>query len=176
MVIRPITTADARPLSALAKRSWADAFGEGISPEDLAAELESGRSEAYFTAAITDERKTILVAEDDGVLLGYVEFGDVEIVGIERHPGDRGLHRVYVETALQGRGIGRRLTEAALAQPRLAQASRVFLQVWDANERAVRLYRHFGFKRIGTTQFTVGDKVMEDAVYVRHQSDDFDDQ
>jgi Ser/Thr protein kinase RdoA (MazF antagonist) len=38
--------------------------------------------------------------------------------------------------------------------------------VWDANERAVRLYESFGFERIGTTRFAIGAEPMEDALYV----------
>jgi len=171
MIIRPMTAADVRPLSALARRSWADAFGEGISREGLAVELESSRSEGYFTAALKDERKTVLVAEDAGTLLGYVQFGEVDIPEVAPAPDDAALHRVYVDTTAQGRGIGRRLTEAALAHPRLARASRIFLQVWEANERAVRLYESVGFRRIGTTRFTIGDEPMEDALYVRERGD-----
>jgi ribosomal protein S18 acetylase RimI-like enzyme len=164
--IRPATTSDVAELSALAKRTWADAFAAGIRPEDLAAELEEGRSEAYFADALRGDDRTILVAEEGGVLQGYVQFGDVTIAEVDIQPGDQGLHRVYVETALQGRGIGRLLSEAALQHARFAQAGRIFLQVWDENERAIRLYTSLGFNRIGTTTFAVGSEVMEDALFV----------
>ncbi len=164
MNIRLAELEDVPALSALAKRTWSDAFGDGVSREDEAAELEAGRSETYFANALDD--KTILVAEANGVLLGYVQFGDVGIGEIEAQRGDRGLHRLYVETTMQGRGVGRMLTEAALGHPHLADASRIFLQVWEKNERAVRLYESFGFHRVGTTTFTVGGEVMEDLVLV----------
>jgi diamine N-acetyltransferase len=111
------------------------------------------------------------VAEEDGALLGYVQFGDVGIPEVQAKPGDQGLQRVYVETALQGRGLGRRLVEAALQHPRLAEAKRVFLQVWDENERAVRLYESVGFRKIGTTTFTIGSEVTEDVVMLLDRSD-----
>ena len=76
-----------------------------------------------------------------------------------------------VETELQGRGIGRKLMEAALRHPRLAGARRIFLQVWEENERALRLYEHLGFERLGTTRFTVGTEVMEDLVMVLDRRD-----
>jgi ribosomal protein S18 acetylase RimI-like enzyme len=98
--------------------------------------------------------------------VGYVQFGDVGIPEVEVRPGDRGLQRLYVETALQGRGLGRRLLEAGLRHPRLAEAERIFLQVWDRNERAVRLYESFGFRKTGTTTFKVGGEVMQDVVMV----------
>jgi diamine N-acetyltransferase len=156
-------------LSALAKRTWSDDFGEGVCREDEETELEEGRSENYFVEALRE--MVILVAEQDGVLLGYVQLGDVGIAEVEVQPGDRGLHRLYVETNLQGQGVGRRLLEAALWHPWLAEARRIFLQVWEENDRAVRLYESLGFQRFGTTTFTVGTEAMEDLAMVLDKRD-----
>jgi len=160
--IRPATPSDVPALSALATRTWADAFGDGLTRADEAAELEHSRSETYFAAALHEH--TILVAETDGELLGYVQFGDFAIPEVDARPGDQELQRLYVDTALQGQGLGQRMLEVALEQLLLAGAKRVFLQVWEQNERAVRLYERFGFRRVGTTTFAVGDEVMEDLV------------
>jgi diamine N-acetyltransferase len=167
--IRPARLSDVPELSALATRTWSDAFADGVSPDDEAAELEETRSEAYFADAL--RQKTILVAEADGALLGYVQFGEVGIPEAEAQPGDQGLQRLYVETALQGRGLGRRLMEAALQHPRLAEAKRIFVQVWDKNERAVRLYESFGFQKVGTTTFMIGSEMMEDLVMLLDGND-----
>jgi ribosomal protein S18 acetylase RimI-like enzyme len=167
--IRPAASSDLPALSELAKRTWSDAFGDGVGADDEAAELDEARSEAYFADALRE--KTILVAESDGALLGYVQFGDVEIPEIRAQPGDQALERVYVDTALQGRGLGQRLVQAALQHPRLAEAERIFLQVWDENERAVCLYESLGFRKVGTTTFTIGSEVMEDLVMLLDRSD-----
>ena len=53
---------------------------------------------------------------------------------------------------------------AALQHSQLAEAKRIFLQVWDKNDGAVNIYESFGFQRIGTTTFQVGAEVMEDLV------------
>jgi ribosomal protein S18 acetylase RimI-like enzyme len=160
--IRAAELADVPALSELARRTWSDAFGDGVGSQDEETELEEGRSEAYFAAALGTT--TILVAEEDGALLGYVQFGDVTIPEVDAGPGDRALQRLYVETAVQGRGLGRSLLEAALSHQLLAQAKRVYLQVWERNERAVRLYESLGFRKAGTTTFTIGAEVMEDLV------------
>ena len=162
--LRAAEEADLPELFALAKRTWADAFGSSLSTEDLAAELETTRSEEYFRTALVAD--TILVAELDGDLVGYVQFGDVTIPEVDARPGDRGLHRVYVETGLQGRGIGRALMDAALSHPRLAGAERIYLAVWDENEPARRLYESLGFRAVGTTRFTIAGEAMEDLVLV----------
>ena len=152
-------------LSELARRTWSEAFGASVSPEDEAAELEATRSEAYFVEALRET--TILIAEDGGRCLGYVQFGDAEIPEVDVRPGDQGLRRLYVDATAQGRGLGRRLLEAALEHPRLATASRIFLTVWEQNTRAMRLYESFGFRRVGTTRFAIGSEVVEDLVLVR---------
>ncbi len=149
--IRAARPDDVPALSDLARRTWLDAFGASVSAENAAAEIDEGRSEERFRASLSEQ--TILVAEENASLVGYVEFDDSE------------LRRLYVETALQGRGIGRALLDAALAHPRLAGAQRVVLQVWDENGRAVRLYESVGFRRTGTKRFTIGDEVVEDAVF-----------
>jgi len=152
-----------RALSELASRAWADAFGDSVGKQDLVAELEEKRSPAYFEGALRFD--TILVAESNGELIGYVQFGQVNIAGLERRPDDQELHRLYVATEQQGRGVGRRLMEAALGHQRLAGAGRVFLQVWEVNERAIRLYESLGFRTVGKTTFTIGaGHVTEDLV------------
>lgn len=149
--IRDARAADIPALADLARRTWLDAFGASVSPENAATEAEEGRSEERFRAV--GDKQTILVAEAGDALVGYVEFDDTE------------LCRLYVETALQRQGIGRALLNAALAHPRLATAERVVLQVWDENIGAIRLYESAGFHRTGTKQFTIGDEVVEDAVF-----------
>jgi ribosomal protein S18 acetylase RimI-like enzyme len=154
VAVRPAEATDVPAISALARRTWADAFGDSVSGEEQAAELAATRSVDYFRVAL--ERDTILVGRVGSQLVGYVQFGDVGIPEIEIRPGDQELRRVYVETELQGHGIGRELMNAALAHPRLGKATRVFLQVWEKNERAVGLYESLGFRKVGTTRFTIG--------------------
>ena len=168
--IRPATPDDVPALADLAKRTWSDAFGSSVSPEDEAAELESTRSPAYFAQAL--ERDTILVAATERGLLGYVQFGDVDVPGVEARPGDQGLHRVYVETAYQRQGLGGQLMNAALEHPRRAEAVRIYLTVWEKNELAIRLYERLGFRVVGTTTFTIGSgEVAEDLVMVLDRGD-----
>ena len=167
--IRSATSSDVPALADLAKRTWSDAFGTSVSPEDEAVELEQTRSETYFRKAL--RRDTILVADGDGALLGYVQFGDLDLPGVEARPGDQELRRIYVETALHGRGVGKRLMSAALAHPRLRKARRIYLTVWERNERALRLYESAGFRKVDTVTFAIGSEVAEDLLMLLDRSD-----
>lgn len=156
IIIREAEPNDVPNLAALAAQTWLNAFGATVSAENAASEADEGRSEGRFREVLA--KRTILVADDNADLVGYVEFEDTE------------LCRLYVETARQGQGIGRALLDAALAHPRLVSAPRVRLQVWDENTRAVRLYESVGFVRTGTKHFTIGDEIVEDAVFELERS------
>jgi ribosomal-protein-alanine N-acetyltransferase len=49
----------------------------------------------------------------------------------------------------QGQGYGARLLRNAMLSAQHGGAAKMFLEVRPSNERAVDLYRHFGFRQIG---------------------------
>jgi len=52
-------------------------------------------------------------------------------------------------SAVRGRGVGRRLAEAAIAAARERGAERIELEVFASNTRAIALYEKLGFEREG---------------------------
>jgi ribosomal protein S18 acetylase RimI-like enzyme len=169
MIIRTAEAGDIAALADLARRTFCDAFGRSLSASDLASHLLNNLSEAYFRAAA--EADVFLIAEIDARPIGYTQFGAVEIPAPGRSPGDQELRRLYVEPAFQGSGIGRRLLDAALAHPRLTGAPNVFLDVWDENGGARRLYERYGFAVVGAHTFAVasGAASTRDLIMVRRQ-------
>ncbi len=70
-------------------------------------------------------------------------------VSLNRAPGDRRrwiICNVVVRDEYRGRGIGRRLTEAAIAEAGELGAVGVVLQVYQDNLPALRLYTNLGFQ------------------------------
>jgi ribosomal protein S18 acetylase RimI-like enzyme len=166
--VRAATLSDSPLLADLAERTWLDVARGVFAHEDLAAHLAEVRASGSVVASV--ENQTILVAEADDALVGWVEFGDVVIAEVDVRPGDQELRRLYVATSHQGLGLGRQLMTAALAHPRLAGARRVFLQVWEQNTKAIRLYESLGFRSVGTTTFRVGTHVQSELVLLLDRS------
>jgi ribosomal protein S18 acetylase RimI-like enzyme len=138
-----------------------------MTPGQLTEELAQNRSEAYFRRIIGHD--AVLVYVEEGSILGYAQISEVNFPELMPEPGDQLLDRLYVDPEAQGRGIGRALLAAALEHPRLANAPRVYLQVWSENLRALKLYTSFGFVVAGTTRLGVGDLQQSDEfIMVRH--------
>jgi ribosomal protein S18 acetylase RimI-like enzyme len=72
-------------------------------------------------------------------------------VSLNRAPGNRRRYiicNVVVREAYQGRGIGRQLIEAAVAEAKALGAEGVVLQVYRHNRRALQLYTDLGFQEV----------------------------
>lgn len=84
---------------------------------------------------------SVWVCRQGGELIG---FSVLMSVIDEAH-----LLNIGVGERFQGRGYGARLLRNAMTAARHGGANKLFLEVRPSNERAVELYRHFGFRQIG---------------------------
>jgi len=165
ITIEPVKREELPELADLAARSFVDAFGADMDEEDLRQSLAENRSVAYFERAL--DTSTIRIAKEAGKIVGYVQFGAVLIPEVKAGKTDRELGRLYVDTVHQGRGIGRQLLNAALAEGSMARAAHVYLQVWDQNPKALALYESYGFETVGVTTFELAGKPAQDLIMVR---------
>lgn len=58
------------------------------------------------------------------------------------------LLNIGIDRRYQGQGYGARLLRRAMENARLNGAQKLFLEVRPSNDKAVALYRHFGFRQI----------------------------
>lgn len=84
----------------------------------------------------------------DGLLLGYDGDRPVGCVVLCRRDDETAeIKRLYVVPAARGTGMGRALTEAAIARARAAGHRRIVLDTHRSRlEAAYRLYRSLGFE------------------------------
>ena len=168
MIIRRVKSSDVPELSAVARKTYSEAFGHTMTPEELESELEATRSEEYFNGIIdTDE---ILVAVIDGRLAGYIHVCDVRYdpKSIAYTKRDQAIHAIYVHSDYQGKGVGRALMDAAFQSPRITSAENVFIDVFEENTRALNFYHSYGFMDAGHIDVVIdGKKVGHDLVLVK---------
>lgn len=144
MQIREATSADVPALARLATQTWLEAFGKRYPQEEHTERIEKYRSEQYFEKALV--RDVIFVAEERDILVGYVEFGPPNLP-IPTEPGDQEITRLYVDADYQRKGIGSALLRAVLTHAHMQAAKTIYLDVWEKNDGAIRLYGSFGFDK-----------------------------
>ena len=164
--IRRLEESEAETLSRLATTVYALAFGHSFAPEDLSAHLDAHLSPEALRAALN--RDLILGAFRAGRPIGFVQFGALR--DADTPPPAWEIRRLYVLPEYQRQRLGSLLMEAALSHPELMQAKAVFIDVWERNRGAQRLYRKFGFKLVGARKFIFasGREGDNDLIMVRN--------
>ena len=132
----------------------------------VALNLTTERFEEY----VADPGRAVLVAEQDGDVVGYAmlvhgEPYDDAVRAVVRHRPTTELSKIYVLPDAHGGGVARELLAAAVEVAREIGAAGIWLGTNQANVRAQRFYEKSGFEKIGTKRFHVGDRWEDDFVY-----------
>jgi GNAT superfamily N-acetyltransferase len=98
-------------------------------------------------ALIEDGEVSMLMAEEDGELLGFSACGESR--DEDAAPGVGEVRSFFVAAGLWGRGVGRALMSAVLDSLRERGCTEATLWSFAANERANRFYVAHGFTRDG---------------------------
>ena len=157
--LRPATPADAEELATLAERTFVETFIDGFGIPYPADDLAAFKAEVFSLEATRDRLvrpgHDWEVAELDGRIVGFTEIGPASMPHPDLRPEHAELKRLYIASEAQGLGLGRTLLESALARMDQRPGPQ-WLSVWSGNEKAQRLYRHYGFDKAGEYGFPVG--------------------
>ncbi|WP_375210562.1 GNAT family N-acetyltransferase [Hyphomonas jannaschiana] len=157
LTFRDAVAEDTDALTALARKTFTDKFGHLYNPEDLAAFLDESHSPEVYKAWLGDPDVLVRVCEtDDGALKAYLLCSPLSLPAPDPKVGAVELKRVYVDNSLQGRGIGSRFIDEALAWARGRGAPEMYLSVYSGNLGAQRLYDRLGWEKVAEFLFPVG--------------------
>nr|WP_199068258.1 GNAT family N-acetyltransferase [Chromobacterium sp. ASV5] len=151
--IRPARRDDAACLAALSIQVWLTTYApDGIRP-GVADYVLAEFTPANFEALIADPARRLLLMEEGRHLLGYA------LLKRDSACPDAGFptleaERLYLLESHTGKGLGRRLMDAARQWARAQSGQpRLWLSVWRGNERAIAFYRRLGMAEHGETYF-----------------------
>jgi mycothiol synthase len=141
VTIRPARPADAASFlemfrAVVAERRW-------VRTDEVTRSLRDQRR--AFREAWSPGRAILVALDDDGRVIGNIW------IAREEHPVNRHVASVgmVVAEAWRGRGLGSALLAEGLRWAREQGVEKVALSVYPGNERAVALYRKFGFVEEG---------------------------
>lgn len=167
LTIRRATERDNVAIADFGRKTFEMAFGLENNPEDMRFYLDNSFSVAQITHELADQGTTFLMAYDNEILAGYAKLHDGPPPDCVSHEKAVQLSRLYVTSHHMGRGVGSQLIQTCIEEASRQGYETVWLGVWEKNLHAQRLYRRFGFVRVGVKNFVLGTDVQQDAVYAR---------
>jgi ribosomal protein S18 acetylase RimI-like enzyme len=142
-VIRPASTSEIEKVVSL----WKDFMGDPtVIEEPIPTQEGNVRKQAEFISEmIKEDPKQVLVAEDNGQLVGYLLFKREQKGPFELQRKLSYIYDLYVRPSHRRKGVGKSLMRACLDDLRSAEPRQVRLNVWTKNKSATGLYRKMGF-------------------------------
>lgn len=171
-VVRPARPDEAAAVAELAAATFPLACPPSSTPEDHAAFVAANLTPAHVAAHLADPARDVLVAEEDGALVGYTllvagePYAPEVAAAVPVRPVVE-LSKCYVRAARHGGGVAADLMAASLDTARARGAAGVWLGVNGENLRAQAFYRRSGFVVVGTRTFRVGHQQHHDLVLHR---------
>jgi diamine N-acetyltransferase len=167
ITLRPARAADALCLGVLATQVFLDTYAtDGIRPA-IAAEVRQTFSTESIAALLARNDTRLLVAEDDGHLIGFAQVTPGAAHDCVTSAAPAELDRLYVQEPYTGHGVGRALLQAAEACASDAGAADLWLTPWVHNHRALRFYARCGYADCGTEWFHMHGEQHENRVLSR---------
>ena len=167
--IRRATLADAEFLSSFGAKLFEETFRGTCSQQDMENQLSSYYSVAQISSELTDENDRFYLLSEREVVCGYSRLKPS--TAPQQVMGDQPaieLKRLYFSSHAQGRGLAKRLLLFNFELARSLGFRRVFLSVWEHNQRAKSFYRKMGFEDTGIgNPFPIGNTPQMDYWFIR---------
>jgi GNAT superfamily N-acetyltransferase len=162
MNIRYANEKDALLLAELGRKTFYDSFIEFNTEEDMVKYLSEHYSEEIQMSEIQDPNAVFLIAEQDGMPVGYAKLkGDSKGDGVAgTNPME--LQRIYSIQEYIGKGVGPALMKESIREAKDRGFNCLWLGVWEKNERAIRFYEKWGLKKVGNHIFILGENIQND--------------
>jgi GNAT superfamily N-acetyltransferase len=159
-IFRHPTLEDATALTALARKTYVETFvidyGIPYPKADLNEFFESSYSLETTREQLQEQGAIWWVAERNGELVGYVTAGPNTLPHPEARSTHMELRRLYITKSAQGLGVGSKLFKLALDWMQANTDGPLWIGVWSGNVKAQKLYRCYGFEKVGEYQYPVG--------------------
>jgi diamine N-acetyltransferase len=165
--IRCGTAMDNQLLAEIGARAFADTFGPDNTAENMAVYLAESFSPEKQAAELAAPGTVFLIAEVDGKAAGYCRLREGPPEGIPTGASPIEIVRIYALKEWIGRGVGPALMQASLDEAEKRGCDTIWLDVWEENPRGIGFYRKWGFEKVGTQTFKLGDDLQRDLIMQR---------
>ncbi|PUZ25292.1 GNAT family N-acetyltransferase [Chitinophaga parva] len=152
------TLQDIPTIQALAHKIWARTYAEILSPAQMTYMLDMMYGTPALAAQITDDHYTFLVFREEDQPAGYAAFSPHAEQGVYK------LHKIYLDTDLQGKGLGKTMMNTVKDLVAEKGAHTLELDV-NRHNKALYFYKKQGFAVVGEKDTHIGnDYYMNDYV------------
>lgn len=162
MDVRPAEVADAAAIARVHVESWRSTYA-GLLPDDFLASLDQAGYDERWRRVLEGGASRVYVATNGGGdVVGFASAGR-ERAGESGYEGE--LYAIYVLSAAQRQGHGRRLVRAVVGGLRELRLRDMIVWVLRDNAGARDFYERLGGVYVRTQPITIGSSTLDEVSY-----------
>lgn len=149
----------------------AQTFDETFRPDNTPENMETYMSKAFTTEKIAAEldhpNSYFYFIYKDELLAGFLKLN---VFDAQTEPmGDDfiEIERIYILKEFQKHGLGKQLLQFAFEFTKARKYKKVWLGVWEKNLNVLAFYRRYGFEKVDSHDFYMGDDRQTDWIMVK---------
>jgi ribosomal protein S18 acetylase RimI-like enzyme len=146
-------------IRAIANEVWPVAYGTILSEAQLEYMMEMMYSVSSLQNQANEKKHRFILAKEEETVLGFAAFE----FNYGKKPKTK-IHKIYILTAAQGKGIGKELIDFIASEAKQRHQKALILNV-NKNNKAIRFYERIGFSISFEEVINIGNGyVMDDYV------------
>jgi len=162
--VRTAGVEDVEAIVDLGRRTFAATFSSDNDPVYMKAYTDEAFSTEQILAELKEPESSYLLVVDGDNVAGYGKIKRGETPDCVKGSDVAEFERIYVDEPWLGKGAGRFLMNALLAEARERGYQSIWLGVWERNHHAIQFYEKCGLAVVGKKRFLLGDDKQVDLV------------
>ena len=144
------------------RSTFVDTYAEVNSKQNMMLYLTNNLSNQQLKKEVENPNCHFYIALENDTILGYLKLNQGEAQTETSDLDALEIERIYVNSNIQGKGIGKKLIDFCKEESKKRKSSFLWLGVWENNENALGFYKHMGFEIFDTHSFKLGNEDQRD--------------
>lgn len=165
--IKKCTFEDVRLLHEVSVETFNETFNHQNSPENMKAYLEKAFNFKQLEKELSNSSSEFYFIYSNEELAGYLKL-NTDGAQTEKMGNDSlEIERIYIRKRFHKQGLGKHLINKAMHLALERSKEKIWLGVWEKNERAIAFYEKIGFVQTGAHSFYMGDEEQIDFIMTK---------
>jgi ribosomal protein S18 acetylase RimI-like enzyme len=167
MKIRRCNHSDLEQLREIGIKIFQDTFGAQSSAEDMKEYLETAFHPSKLEKELENKLSEFYFLYFGNECAGYLKINTGDAQSEDMGDETLEIERLYISAEYQGKGLGKFLINEAIKFAQEKGKRKVWLGVWENNEKAIAFYKKSGFVLTGEHTFYVGSDAQTDLIMTK---------
>ncbi|NEU27532.1 GNAT family N-acetyltransferase [Paenibacillus polymyxa] len=159
--------ADIQILQEISIETFNDTFKDQNSPENMQVYLEKAFNLKQLEKELSNVFSEFFFIYFNAERVGYLKININDAQSEKMGDESLEVERIYIKNKFQKHGLGKYLINKAIEIALGHHKKKVWLGVWEKNEKAIAFYEKMGFVQTGAHSFYMGDEEQIDFIMTK---------